>query len=85
MSIIYQERASDTPYVETITPGRTVSNGSQIRLRTTTIYAGEKNIGVGGPNFTRQCLRLGILDEIHIDLVSVLLGQGARLFEHLGI
>jgi hypothetical protein len=31
MSIIYEERPSDSPYVETITHGRTVSNGSTIR------------------------------------------------------
>jgi dihydrofolate reductase len=47
--------------------------------------AGDKNIGVGGADITRQCLKAGLLDEIHIDLVPVLLGQGVRLFEHLGI
>jgi dihydrofolate reductase len=47
--------------------------------------AGDKNIGVGGADVTRQCLKAGLLDEIHIDLVPVLLGQGVRLFEHLGI
>lgn len=47
--------------------------------------AGDKNIGVGGAEVTRQCIKLGLLDEIHIDLVPVLLGEGVRLFEHLGI
>ena len=31
MSIIYEERSSDSPYVETITRGRTASDGSPIR------------------------------------------------------
>lgn len=31
MSIIYEERSSDSPYIETIMRGRTVSDGSQIR------------------------------------------------------
>ena len=31
MSIIYEQRLSDSPYVETITRGRTVSDGSSIR------------------------------------------------------
>ena len=31
MSIIYEERSSDSPYVETITHGRTASDGSTIR------------------------------------------------------
>lgn len=47
--------------------------------------AGDKNIGVGGAELARQFLKLGLLDEIHIDLVPVLLGEGVRLFEMLGI
>ncbi|MEJ2266019.1 MAG: helix-turn-helix domain-containing protein [Anaerolineales bacterium] len=31
MGIVYEERASDSPYIETITRGRTVGNGSTIR------------------------------------------------------
>jgi AraC-like DNA-binding protein len=31
MSIIYEERSSDSPYIETITHGRTASDGSSIR------------------------------------------------------
>ena len=31
MSIIYEERSSDSPYVKTITRGRTASDGSPIR------------------------------------------------------
>ena len=47
--------------------------------------AGDKGIGVGGADITRQCLKAGLLDEIAIDLVPVLLGSGVRLFESLGI
>ncbi len=32
----------------------------------------------------QQCVKAGLLDEIHVDLVPVLLGGGVRLFEHLG-
>jgi len=31
----------------------------------------------------QQCISAGLLDEIHIDLVPVLLGGGVRLFDHL--
>ena len=31
MSLIYKERASNSPYVETVTQGLTVSDGSTIR------------------------------------------------------
>lgn len=47
--------------------------------------AGEKNILVGGSQIVQQSIRAGLLDEIHIDLVPILLGTGIRLFDHLGI
>jgi dihydrofolate reductase len=45
--------------------------------------AGDKDIVVGSPTVTQQCLQLGLLDAIHIDLVPVVLGRGIRLFDHL--
>jgi hypothetical protein len=32
----------------------------------------------------QQCIRAGVLEEIHFDLVPVLLGDGVRLLEYLG-
>lgn len=62
-----------------------VTDGVESAIEKAVNIAGEKNIGVGGADITRQCLKLGLLDEIQIDLVPVLLGQGVRLFEYLGI
>jgi dihydrofolate reductase len=62
-----------------------VTDGVECAIEKAREIAGDKNIGVGGADLARQCLKLGLLDEIHIDLVPVLLGQGVRLFEHLGI
>jgi len=45
--------------------------------------AGDGNVGVSGPNIAQQCLTLGLLDEIRIDLVPVFIGAGVRYFEHL--
>ncbi|HEX6289792.1 MAG TPA: dihydrofolate reductase family protein [Herpetosiphonaceae bacterium] len=45
--------------------------------------AGDKHVVVGGTTIVRQCLKVGLLDEIHIDLASMLLGDGKRLFDHL--
>ena len=39
---------------------------------------------MGATSIAHQCIRAGLLDEIHLDLVPVLLGDGVRLFEHLG-
>jgi dihydrofolate reductase len=44
--------------------------------------AGGKDV-VGAPSVTQQCLQLGLLDAIHIDLAPVVLGHGIRLFDHL--
>ncbi|ADJ43116.1 hypothetical protein AMES_1294 [Amycolatopsis mediterranei S699] len=43
--------------------------------------AGDGTVGVSGPSIAQQCLRLGLLDEVRIDLVPVLLGTGVRYFE----
>lgn len=45
--------------------------------------AGDKDVVVGAPSVTQQCLQLGLLDAIHIDLVPVVLGRGIRLFDNL--
>ncbi|GAB3155893.1 dihydrofolate reductase family protein [Amycolatopsis stemonae] len=46
--------------------------------------AGDGNVGVSGPCIARQCLRLGLLDEVRVDLVPVFLGSGVRYFTDLG-
>ena len=46
--------------------------------------AGDKNVGVNGGQMARQCLDAGLLDEVHIDLVPVLLGGGTPLFSRPG-
>jgi len=62
-----------------------VTDGVESAVARARQIAGDKNVGVGGADITRQCLKLGLLDEIGIDLVPVLLGSGVRLFQHLGI
>jgi dihydrofolate reductase len=45
--------------------------------------AGDKGVSVAGPNVAQQCLNLGLLDEVRIELVPVLLGDGIRFFDHV--
>lgn len=47
--------------------------------------AAEKNIGIGGPNVAQQAIKAGLVDQIGIDLVPVLLGDGVRFFDNLGL
>jgi dihydrofolate reductase len=47
--------------------------------------AGDKDVTVvGGASTVRQCIEAGLADELQIDLRSVLLGDGLRLFDRLG-
>jgi dihydrofolate reductase len=47
--------------------------------------AGGKNVLVHGASTTQRALTAGLLDELEIHLIPVLLGEGRRLFEHLGV
>lgn len=46
--------------------------------------ASDKDVLVHGATVAQLALAAGVLDEIQIHLVPVLLGEGRRLFEHLG-
>ena len=45
---------------------------------------GEKNIALHGASSVQQALQAGLLDEFHLSIAHVLLGEGVRLFDHLG-
>jgi dihydrofolate reductase len=46
--------------------------------------AGDKNVLVHGSSIAQRAITAGLLDELEIHLIPVLLGDGLRLFEHLG-
>jgi len=60
-----------------------VTDGVQSAIRQAKAVAGEKNVIVETPSMMQQCLKAGLLDEMHVDLVPVLLGSGTRLFDDL--
>ena len=62
-----------------------VTEGIQSALEKAKAAAGDKQVMVvGGAHTAQQCLRAGLVDEIHIGIVPILLGEGLRFFEHLG-
>jgi dihydrofolate reductase len=61
-----------------------VTDGLERALEQAQAVAGDKDVGVGAASIVQQCIRAGLLDELHIDLVPVLLGGGVSLFDHLG-
>jgi dihydrofolate reductase len=46
--------------------------------------AGEKSVALLGGSISRQCLKLGVVDEIVLDVLPLLLGDGISLFGGLG-
>jgi dihydrofolate reductase len=61
-----------------------VTDGVESAMRQAKQAAGEANVLVHGADLAQSCLRAGVLDELEIHLIPVLLGEGRRLFEHLG-
>jgi dihydrofolate reductase len=61
-----------------------VTDGLESALEQARAVAGDKDVGVGAASLVQQCIRARLLDEIHVDLVPVLLGDGVRLFDQLG-
>jgi dihydrofolate reductase len=61
-----------------------VTDGVESAVEQAREVAGEKDVAVGAASLVQQCLRAGLLDEVHVDLVPVLLGGGVRLFDNIG-
>lgn len=62
-----------------------VTDGIDRALEQARAAAGDKDVCIaGGASTAQQYLKAGLLDELHIHLVPVLIGEGLRLFEHLG-
>ena len=47
--------------------------------------AGDKTVAVAAGTIARQCLELGLLDEVAVDLVPVVMGEGKPYFGAMGL
>lgn len=70
-------------WIDKESPFTFVTDGVESALEQARKVAGDKDIAIGGTTITQQLLNAGLLDEIHIDLAHMLLGDGIRLFDHL--
>lgn len=62
-----------------------VTEGIERAIDQAKAAAGDKDVTVvGGASTIRQCLEAGLADEVHVDLRSVLLRDGLRLFDRSG-
>jgi dihydrofolate reductase len=62
-----------------------VTDGVESAIRQAKQAAGDKDVVVSTASILQQCLNLGLMDEIHVDVAPLLLGKGVRLFDHLDI
>src|SRR5688572_33173245 len=61
-----------------------VTDGIESALQQALAVAGDKNVRLMGADVAQQFLGAGLIDEIQINHVPTLLGDGVRLFEQLG-
>lgn len=62
-----------------------VTDGIESAIDRAKAIAGDKQVGVNGGTIAAQVIEAGLLDEVRIDLVPVLLGDGIPLFPDLKI
>src|SRR5688500_17710193 len=61
-----------------------VTDGIESAIQQVKEAAGDKEVNViGSASVTQQCLQAGLADELHVDIMPVLLGGGLRPFEDL--
>ena len=62
-----------------------VTDGIEAAIDRAKAIAGDREVGVNGGTIATQVLEAGLLDEVHVDLVPVLLGDGIPFFAGLKI
>lgn len=65
-------------------PGVRWVDGVATAVRSVREGAGDRDVLVHGAGVAQALLAAGLLDVLQVHLVPVLLGEGRRLFEHLG-
>jgi len=61
-----------------------VTDGLESAIRQAKVAAGDKDVTIiGGAGTIQQCLKAGLADELHVDIMPVLLCGGLRLFENI--
>jgi dihydrofolate reductase len=63
-----------------------VTGGIESAIVQAKAAAGDKDVTIiGAASTAQQCIRAGLADELHVDIMPVLLGGGLRLFEDTGM
>lgn len=70
----------DMEWVKQDSPFTFVTTGVPDAIMKAKKLAGAINVCISSANILQQALKAGLVDEVHIDLVPVLLGEGIKLF-----
>jgi dihydrofolate reductase len=66
-------------------PFHFVTDGVAAAVAKAQELAGDRTVGVSAGTIARQCLELGLLDEVAVDLVPVVMGTGRPYFGRLAL
>lgn len=76
--VVTHKPVADWPHPVTF-----VTDGVASAIEQAKKAAGQKAVAAGGTTIVQQCLVAGLLDELQVNLVPVLLGEGIPLFANL--
>ena len=62
-----------------------VTDGVAAAIESAKEIAGDRNVAVAAGTIARQALELGLLDEVAVDLVPVVMGEGKPYFGRMGV
>lgn len=69
---------------ETSPPDVTFVGDFETAVATAKAAAGDRYVNIIGADVARQCLEAGMVDELLVFIAPLLLGDGVRLFDHVG-
>jgi dihydrofolate reductase len=78
--VVTHEVPSDWVEAHPDAPFHFVTDGVEAAVAKAQEIAGDRTVAVAGGTIAGQCLELGLLDEVAIDLVPVVLGGGRPFF-----
>ena len=78
--VVTHEVPSDWVVAHPDAPFSFVTDGVEAAVARAKELAGDRDVTVSGGTIARQCLDLGLLDEVAVDLVPVVMGEGNRPF-----
>jgi dihydrofolate reductase len=82
--IIVVTHEAPESYIEGNTRFIFATDGIENAVKQAKDTANGKNVSIGTASIAGQFIRAGMLDEMHLHVSPILIGNGIRLFDHIG-